>query len=83
MPDIKELTNDLDRKSGRRRFMITGVNEEERVIVELQWEYNRSLYDEAKNFAAVDHPPGNQAAADQLLDLVCALRQKLFSLDLT
>lgn len=80
---ITELTNDLDRKSGRRRFQIGGLDDAERVIIEMAWQVDAALPGDQPSWADMDHPPVNQRATEDVLDLLCALRAKPFAVDLT
>lgn len=80
---ITELTNDLDRKAGRRRFCVGGLDEAERVTIEMAWQVDAALPGDQVNWIAMDHPPVNQRATEDVLDLLCALRAKPFSVDLT
>jgi hypothetical protein len=81
MPEIEELTTDLDRKCGQRRITLT--DGDERVHLLLLHEYNESLGDEAPLFTPVAHPPVNERLAEQLLDVVCALRARRHCISLS
>lgn len=81
MPELEELTTNVDRRSGQRRFRVTA--DFERVEITVQHESNEALGDEAPHWRPVDHPPVNERLAEQLLDLVCALRARRFCLSLS
>lgn len=80
MTKIEELTTDLDRRAGQRRLRVTAGDE--RIELTVQHESNEALGDEAEHWRPVDHPPVNERLAEQLLDVVCALRARRFCLSL-
>lgn len=80
---IEELTSDDDRKLGQRRICVTHPDEEERVTLEMTWESNRALPGDAVRFQTVDHPPSNASLQELLLELLCAVRRKPYSFELT
>jgi hypothetical protein len=80
MPEIEELTTDLDRRSGQRRLRLTEGYE--RADITIQHESNEPLGDDTDFWRAVDHPPVNDRLAGLLLDVVCALRARRFGTSL-
>lgn len=70
---IEELTTDLDRRNGERRFRITSACGYNRAEITARWETDIAPPDEAPHFAAVAHPPVNGGLVDVLLDLLTAL----------
>jgi hypothetical protein len=80
-PEIEELTTDLDRASGQRRIRLT--DGDERLHLLMLHECNEALGDETPRFVPVEHPPVNNRLAEQLLDIVCALRVRRFCLSLS
>ena len=80
MTKIEELTTDLDRRAGQRRLRVTAGDE--RIELTVQHESTAALGDKADLWRPVDHPPVNERLAEQLLDVVCALRARRFCLSL-
>lgn len=74
MPTVEELTTDLDRRCGQRRFYVRSGDE--RIELLVTHESNEALGDEADRWRPVDHPPVNERLAESLLDVVCALRAR-------
>lgn len=70
---IEELTTDLDRRNGERRFRITSACGYNRAEITTRWETDVSPPDEAPHFASVAHPPVNGGMVELLLELLAAL----------
>ncbi|HCN76489.1 MAG TPA: hypothetical protein DIT13_04735 [Verrucomicrobiales bacterium] len=80
---LEELTQDLDRKNGRRVIRVTDAGGDERVTMTLEFESNTSLPDEAPRYGPVDHPPANSKVREYALELLAALHKGVWRLDLT
>ncbi|GAA5139383.1 hypothetical protein GCM10023213_19970 [Prosthecobacter algae] len=67
----------------KRQIRITHPEEEERVTLDILWETNRALPGDAVRYEPMQHPPSNARLQELLLELLCAVRRKPYSFDLT
>lgn len=81
--DIKETTLDADRLMGRRVFELIRADGEERITIEVNCASNVSRPDEKVIFEACQHPHTNAGLVDPVFDLLIALRDKPYAVDLT
>ena len=80
-PEIEELTTDLDRAAGQRRITVT--DGDERMQMLLLFESNTGLPDDLPRWEPVAHPPLNKRLAELLMDALCALHGRKFSVSLS
>lgn len=81
--DIKETTLNADRLLGRRVFELIRADGEERITIEINCAANTSMPDERVKFEACQHPHANAGLVDPVFDLLIALREKPYAVDLT
>lgn len=70
---VEELTTDVDRRAGERRFLLTDPFHLSRAQITIAWSTETGLADELPHYERLEHPPLNHEASLTLLDLVCAL----------
>ena len=80
---ITEITLDVDRVQGRRIFQLIRADGEERITIEVTCASNVSPPDCAVQFENCNHPHVNSGLVDAVFDLLIALRENPYSVDLT
>lgn len=75
-PIVQEITLDLDRKNGTRRFIVTKDEDTHRYEIEVRCQYNNGHIGDPPRWENCDHPELNAGLKIPVLDLALALHAK-------